>query len=979
MLLNFEHLKTFYSALKQKMKNFRGNWNQNDPTADDYIKNRPFYSEGAQEVTILHYTVDTDAGSAPMISAGPMIYTVPFDAEGLQPFVVDQEYSIKWNNKIYTCKAKLFDDIPALGDTGLVEGYVDTGEPFLIAIAPEGDFGVIITTEAGKYPITITMHQEIVHKLDKKFIDIPDNLVTTDILEEVYEDLQSSIPDNIVTYDNISDALPEAVVTTDELATVATTGSYNDLSDIPDEQLLLKNQLKWDNIGATRFPIAAANGRHSMALLAGTGSSVHTIHTSYDRFTWKQERSIGYSNDPVVLRTMALGYSDITRDDVLILAGEPSNYFVTKENGSYVFKENNMPDNVCWSSIAVTNYDNMFILVSGLPYEYPASNASYLEQYKSSIAAVCTFTGYDYRWVQTSLPAEACWTNVVTNPRLAAHAYAISIGDVAAYSNDTGATWTQSTMPVSAAWRWLASSPDTVIAISEEGYAAYSKDYGKTWSLFTSEEDRPLTGPIIYSGGEFISFSASENDTFRYSDSYLHENRQNWYAGNVKLPESCGCAVLIPRYCFLKSKYNDVHNYWYSQDNQLWASALLRKTNDIMGANNAAASAVMPYILANPHIGLVGSSDDTADKNTIYGAKSYTDERTQVIDVDVLDDICAQMRAGLYSTGAIDLYNKQGQEGVADMLNVYWDDLIKNDVIKIENTRITGKDKSALVGEIVIPRTENITRVTFYQCNELTGIALPDSLTTITYPDFTSCDNLTNIIIPDGVTSIGENAFNGCNSLTNVAIGDNVSTIGEKAFYQCTNLASITIPDSVSVIYDSAFEYCDSPIDVYIADLTKWCNIDFKYNSNPLQSGGKLYLNGELVTDIVIPDSIDKIHQYTFRGCSSIKNVTIPDNVTRIDKYAFWGCNNLSHVAISKNVTSINIGAFMYCSSLTTITIPSSVTYIDARVFESCEHITNITFDGTIEQWNAITLGNRWNYNVPATYVQCTDGQVSLT
>lgn len=45
MLLNFEHLKTFYSALKQKMKNFRGNWNQNDPTADDYIKNRPFYED----------------------------------------------------------------------------------------------------------------------------------------------------------------------------------------------------------------------------------------------------------------------------------------------------------------------------------------------------------------------------------------------------------------------------------------------------------------------------------------------------------------------------------------------------------------------------------------------------------------------------------------------------------------------------------------------------------------------------------------------------------------------------------------------------------------------------------------------------------------------------------------------------------------------------------------------------------------------
>lgn len=40
MLINFNHLKTFYNALIQKVKGFRGNWNQNDPSADDYIKNR---------------------------------------------------------------------------------------------------------------------------------------------------------------------------------------------------------------------------------------------------------------------------------------------------------------------------------------------------------------------------------------------------------------------------------------------------------------------------------------------------------------------------------------------------------------------------------------------------------------------------------------------------------------------------------------------------------------------------------------------------------------------------------------------------------------------------------------------------------------------------------------------------------------------------------------------------------------------------
>lgn len=69
---------------------------------------------------------------------------------------------------------------------------------------------------------------------------------------------------------------------------------------------------------------------------------------------------------------------------------------------------------------------------------------------------------------------------------------------------------------------------------------------------------------------------------------------------------------------------------------------------------------------------------------------------------------------------------------------------------------------------------------------------------------------------------------------------------------------------------------------------------------------------------------------------------------------------------------------FAGCSNLTSITIPSSVTTIDDRAFSSCSTLNSITFEGTIQQWNAISKGRSWNYNVPATYVQCSDGQVTL-
>ena len=111
--------------------------------------------------------------------AGPEIYRIFFDATDLQSFVVGQQYSVKWNNASYTCVAKMVEGLPVLGDVELTERHEGSGEPFLIGLNPKENFGIIMTTQAGKYPITVTTRQEVVHKLDKKFIDLPDNLVTT--------------------------------------------------------------------------------------------------------------------------------------------------------------------------------------------------------------------------------------------------------------------------------------------------------------------------------------------------------------------------------------------------------------------------------------------------------------------------------------------------------------------------------------------------------------------------------------------------------------------------------------------------------------------------------------------------------------------------------------------------------------------------------------------------------------------------------
>ena len=245
--------------------------------------------------------------------------------------------------------------------------------------------------------------------------------------------------------------------------------------------------------------------------------------------------------------------------------------------------------------------------------------------------------------------------------------------------------------------------------------------------------------------------------------------------------------------------------------------------------------------------------------------------------------------------------------------------------------------------------------------------------------------NLESVTIPEGVTGIGKNSFRFCANLESVTIPSGVARIDEYSFYYCTNLESVTIPSGVAKIGDFAFYGCSKLKGVHISDLVNWCRIAFGVLASPLRQAHELYLNGERVTELVIPEGVTAIGADAFAGCSGLTDVTIPASVTNVGVDAFAACSNLTNIVVdpgNANYTSksgllltkdgrtlvqgvngvvtipagvdvIGPDAFYGCGGLTDVTIPASVTNIGELVFTACGRLMSISVEAGNEVYSS--------------------------
>ena len=165
-----------------------------------------------------------------------------------------------------------------------------------------------------------------------------------------------------------------------------------------------------------------------------------------------------------------------------------------------------------------------------------------------------------------------------------------------------------------------------------------------------------------------------------------------------------------------------------------------------------------------------------------------------------------------------------------------------------------------------------------------------------------------SVIINEGVTSIGAYAFQNCTALTLVELPDSLEHLGDYTFENCDSLISLKLPLNTKTVGFGVFRGCNIDSLYFEGTINDWLQLD-------LSSGGflfyvdSLYISGELIENLAIPDGVSSIQGWAFSQYSKIKTVVIPATVTTIGDGAF-NCRNLVYAEFLGDAPSIGADAF---------------------------------------------------------------------
>lgn len=277
----------------------------------------------------------------------------------------------------------------------------------------------------------------------------------------------------------------------------------------------------------------------------------------------------------------------------------------------------------------------------------------------------------------------------------------------------------------------------------------------------------------------------------------------------------------------------------------------------------------------------------------------------------------------------------------------------------------------------------------FLDCSSLTEITIPSTVTKIKGYGFGGCSSLSKVEILGEITAIGYSAFQGCSSLKEFTIPSNVKSIESCAFNACDALEVIIIPSSVTSMSYGVFRGCDS-LTIYCEVEYEQSGWDEDWNdSNCPVVWGCNYV-GDYITEEGFKWEINSSNKVTIVDFVTVMDgvpvgskLTIPSkingiDVTEIAAYAFDGyavCNGITELIIPDTINKIGEYAFIGFNTLESVTVPNTLTVVEKAAF-NCT-IKKVVFDGTKDEWiSFVTIVGEYNENLTKSSVYLPNGQL---
>ena len=156
-------------------------WNQNDSTQPDYVKNRPFYTgEPVETVLVEESTVSFSELSGK--------YQGKFSST-FSP-TIGETYKVSWDGTVYECVCVSMQGAGVIGNASIIGAGSDSGEPFVMIVPGSGEIIIVSTEASASHTFSISETVVIVVKIDEKYL--PDTVATRSEVEATQEVLDGA-------------------------------------------------------------------------------------------------------------------------------------------------------------------------------------------------------------------------------------------------------------------------------------------------------------------------------------------------------------------------------------------------------------------------------------------------------------------------------------------------------------------------------------------------------------------------------------------------------------------------------------------------------------------------------------------------------------------------------------------------------------------------------------------------------------------